>query len=119
MPHWHFIFSIPKILRRYFLYNRSLLSDLSHCGWESLKIFFQETVPKEGAVPGALVTIQSFGDFLGLNPHLHILGTDGCFYGKGMVRVSARFEIKDLEETCPPSLSLRRGGRVLRLSICG
>jgi hypothetical protein len=33
VPHRHFILSIPKILRRYFLYDRSLLSDLSRCGW--------------------------------------------------------------------------------------
>jgi hypothetical protein len=59
-------------------------------------------------VPGGAVAIQSFGDFLGFNPHLHILGTDGCFYGDGMFRVAPRFETKHLEETCPPSLSLRR-----------
>jgi hypothetical protein len=28
--HRHFVFSIPKTLRRYFLYDRSLLSELSH-----------------------------------------------------------------------------------------
>ena len=86
VPHRHFIFSIPKILRRYFLYDRSLLSDLSCCGWESLKAFFQEAVPEQGAVPGAAVAIQSFGDFLGFNAHLHVLASDGCFYGHGMFR---------------------------------
>jgi len=33
IPHRHFVFSIPKILRRYFLYDRKLLSDLSRCAW--------------------------------------------------------------------------------------
>ena len=61
-------------------------------------MFFQESVPKKGAVPGAAVAIQSFGDFLGFNPHLHILGTDGGFYGNGMFRVAPRFETKHLEE---------------------
>jgi hypothetical protein len=98
VPHRHFIFSIPKILRKYFLYDRSLLSDLSCCGWESLKAFFQEAVPEQGAVPGAAVAIESFGHFLGFNPHLHILGRDGCFYGDGMFRVAPRFETKQLEE---------------------
>ena len=98
VPHRHFIFSIPKILRRYFLCNRSLLSELSRCGWESLKAFFQEAMPQEGAVPGAVIAIQSFGDFLGFNPHLHVLGTDGCFYGDGMFRVEPRFDTKPLEE---------------------
>ena len=29
VPHRHFVFTIRKILRRYFLYDRKLLSDLS------------------------------------------------------------------------------------------
>ena len=98
VPHRHFVFTIPKILRRYFLYDRKLLSDLSRCGWEALKEFFQETMPEEDVVPGAVVAIQSFGDFLGFNPHLHVLGTDGCFYGEGMFRVAPRFETNQLEE---------------------
>jgi len=98
VPHRHFTFSIPKILRRYFLYDRKLLSDLSRCGWESLKEFFTEVVPEKEAVPGAVIAVQTFGDFLGFHPHLHILCTDGCFYGNGMFRVAPLFELKHLEE---------------------
>jgi len=61
-------------------------------------VFFQETLPEEDAVPGAVIAIQSFGDFLGYNPHLHVLCSDGCFYGDGMFRVAPRFETKQLEE---------------------
>ena len=78
VPHRHFVFSIPKILRRYFLYDRKLLSGLSRCAWETLKLFFQDAFTEDGAVPGAVVAIQSFGDFLGFNPHLHILCSAGC-----------------------------------------
>jgi len=42
IPHRHFVFSIPKILRRYFLYDRKLLADLSRYAWESLKVFIQD-----------------------------------------------------------------------------
>ncbi len=94
--HRHFVFSIPKILRRYFLYDRSLLSELSRCVWESLRMFLRETVPKRGAVPGAVIAIQTFGDFLGFHPHCHVLCTDGCFYGKRVFRVAPRFDPKDL-----------------------
>jgi len=83
VPHRHFIFSIPKILRRYFLSDCNLLSELSRCAWESLKVFFQEATPEEDALPGAAVAIQSFGNYLGFNPHCHMLSTDGCFYGNG------------------------------------
>ena len=58
VPHRHFVFSIPKILRRYFLYDRSLLSELSHCAWEALRPFFQGAVPPRGAVPGVFTAIQ-------------------------------------------------------------
>jgi hypothetical protein len=78
VPHRHFIFSVPKILRRYFLFDRKLLSEINRCGCASLKAFFQD------AVPSAVIAIQSFGDFLGFNPHFHILYTDGYFYGNGM-----------------------------------
>jgi hypothetical protein len=97
VPHRHFVFSIPKILRRYFLYDRRILSELSRCAWEALKEFFQEVVPEDGAVPGAVIAIHTFGDFLGWHPHLHILCTDGCFYGNGMFRVAPLFKLKHLE----------------------
>jgi len=63
-PHRHFIFSIPKILRRYFLYDRKLLADLSRCAWESLKVFMQQAVPEKEPIPGAIIAIQTFGDIL-------------------------------------------------------
>jgi ribosomal protein S27E len=98
VPHRHFIFSIPKILRRYFLYDRKLLAGLSRCAWDSLKVFMQEAVPEKAPIPGAVIAMQTFGDFLGFNPHCHIILTDGCFYGnKGMFRVAPPLELKKLE----------------------
>ncbi|MCK5878227.1 MAG: transposase zinc-binding domain-containing protein [Holophagae bacterium] len=98
IPHRHFVFSIPKILRRYFLYDRKLLTDLSRCAWESLKIFIQEAVPEKNPIPGAVIAIQTFGDFLGFNPHCHILVTYGCFYGDNdMSRVAPPLDLKKLE----------------------
>ena len=41
VPHRHFVFSIPKILRRNFLYARGLLLELSRCIWEMLKIYYE------------------------------------------------------------------------------
>ena len=40
---------------------------------ESLKLFLQEAVPENDLIPGAVIAIQTFGDFLGFNPHCHIL----------------------------------------------
>ena len=46
--------------------------------------------------PGAVIAIQTFGDFLGFNPHCHVLVTDGCFYGKGMFRVAPPLDLSEV-----------------------
>ena len=42
-----------ETLRRYFLYDRKLLSELSRCGWKALKAFYTTGVRDSKAVPGA------------------------------------------------------------------
>jgi hypothetical protein len=60
--------------------------------------FLQDAVPEDDPIPGAVIAMQTFGDFLGFNPPAHILVTDGCFYGeKGMFRVAPPLELKKLE----------------------
>jgi hypothetical protein len=54
-------------------------------------------VPEKNPIPGAVIAIQTFGDFLGFNPHCHVLVTDGCFYGRGMFRVAPPLDLKKLE----------------------
>ncbi|MGM0366301.1 MAG: transposase [Actinomycetota bacterium] len=70
---------MPKILRKYFLFNRDLLKDLARISWETVKDYYTNTCRKEGAKPAAVSVIQTFGDFLSFNPHIHILAADGCF----------------------------------------
>jgi hypothetical protein len=79
VPHRHFVFSIPKIVRIYFLFDRSLLKELSRIAWEVLGLYYKNAVSKENITPAAICSIQTFGDLLGFNPHLHILCADGCF----------------------------------------
>jgi len=51
------------------------------------------------AVPGAVVAIQTFGNFTqGFHPHLHILVSDGCFHENGMFSVSPSVDTKTLEQ---------------------
>jgi len=74
---------MPKILRIYFLFNKNLLKELSKISWETVKEYYRSTCRKEGASPAAVAVIQTFGDFLSFNPHIHILAADGCFSGDG------------------------------------
>ena len=51
------------------------------------------------AVPGAVVAIQTFGDFpVEFHPHLHILVSNGCFHEYGMFSVSPSVDTKTLEQ---------------------
>ncbi|MFH1123538.1 MAG: hypothetical protein V1758_07735 [Pseudomonadota bacterium] len=45
--------------RRYFLYDRTLLSGLSRCGWDSVKVFFQSMIPEE--VVKLILSLAAFG----------------------------------------------------------
>ncbi len=47
---------------RYLLYDRDLLSDLSRCAWESLKLFLQGTAPEKDSIPDAVLASQAFGN---------------------------------------------------------
>ncbi|MEW6667000.1 MAG: transposase [Thermodesulfobacteriota bacterium] len=98
VPHRHFTLSLPKILRRHFLYDRRLLSDLSRCAWDSLEAVLAATVRNSDACPGAVIAIQTFGDFLNFNPHCHVLCTDGVFYGSGWFKQVPALDTAALEK---------------------
>ena len=53
-----------------------------------LGIFYKNAVNKDDAIPAADASIQTFDNFLGFNPHLHILTSDGCFGDSDMFYVS-------------------------------
>jgi hypothetical protein len=98
IPYWHSVLSIPKILRCYFLYDRKLLSALGRFGWEELKLYFKKAVKGKNAFPAAAISIQNFGDFLGFNPQMHILISDGCFHENGTISISPDIDTAALEQ---------------------
>ena len=98
VPHRQWVLSIPKRLRIYFMYDRTLLSKLSLCGWKVLNAYLKQAVPKAGAKPGATITVHTFGDFQEFHCHLHVLATDGCFYGDGSFMAIPKPDAMDLEE---------------------
>ena len=65
------------------LFDRNLLKKLSKIVWEVLGLYYKNAVSKEKVTPAAVSSIQTFDDFLGFNPHLHILCADGCFKDNG------------------------------------
>ena len=81
VPHRHLVLSLPKRLRSFFRYDRRLLSILFTAAWQSIKELFDAVLP--GASPGAVLCVQSHGDSLNYNPHIHGIATDGGFLPDG------------------------------------
>jgi len=79
------------------MFDRKLLSKLSRCVWKVLSTYLEHTAGCDDAVSGAVIAMQSFGDFLGFNPHAHVIATDGCFYGNGSFMVFPASSSKDIE----------------------
>jgi hypothetical protein len=56
----------------------------------------KQTVAYEDAVPGAVIAVQSFSDFLGFNCHLHVIATDppeADYYGNGSFKMMSSSKI--------------------------
>ncbi|MFO7980195.1 MAG: transposase [Candidatus Aminicenantes bacterium] len=81
-PHRQVVFTIPKMLRIFFKFNRSLLSDLCVCGKEAL-IKYLKAITEKDITPGIIAVIQSFGSRINFHPHLHFLVTEGGTDKKG------------------------------------
>jgi hypothetical protein len=65
-------FLLPKVLRPAFRYRRRLLPKLALCAWKDLSSFLREDTGGN-ALPAAIVSIQTAGEFLNRHPHLHVL----------------------------------------------
>jgi hypothetical protein len=80
------------------MYDRKLLAKLSKCAWNVLAKYLKQTVNDDTAVPAAVIAVQTFGDLLNFNPHLHIIATDGCFDKDGKFITGFLPNATDLEE---------------------
>lgn len=83
VPHRHYTFSIPKVLRGLFERERSLLSLLSQSSYQSILKSFQKLFHRKDVRPGSVASIQTFGSYAAnFNPHCHCLLTEGAFTPK-------------------------------------
>ena len=98
VPHRQWVFSIPKRLRIYFLYDRKLLAKLSKCGWNVIEKCFKSAAGHQEGVAGVTIAVQTYGDFLNFNPHLHAIVSDGCFLPDGEFRVAPWLTALNLDE---------------------
>ena len=97
VPHRQVVFTIPKMLRVFFKYNRSLLSGLCLCGKEALVKYFKAVAGRE-LTSGIIAVIQSFGSRINLHPHLHFLVSEGGTDREGLFHSIFRFNDDLLRE---------------------
>jgi hypothetical protein len=83
VPHRQVVLAVPKRLRPYFLYHRSLLGDLSRVAARSVTAFIRATLGERHLSVGIVSSIQTHGSLANWHPHLHMLVTDGGFRPDG------------------------------------
>jgi hypothetical protein len=75
-PHIHVVFSVPKMLRIFFRFNRKLLSELCRCAWKAFRFYCRQCLGQD-VLPAGIFSIQTAGDSLNWNPHIHALILQG------------------------------------------
>jgi hypothetical protein len=84
VPHRHWTFSIPRVLRGLFERERQLLGLLSQTAYASILKTFQALLDRKDVRPGCVISIQSFGAYgANFNPHCHAMVSDGAFSADG------------------------------------
>lgn len=104
VPYRQVVFTIPRRLRKYFLFDRALYGDLCRAAYKATRDFLRTLVPAgfpklQRAVPAMLVVPQSFGDLLVAHPHAHALVSLGLFLGDGSFHALDDVDFSALEES--------------------
>ncbi|MHC9538482.1 MAG: transposase zinc-binding domain-containing protein [Vulcanimicrobiota bacterium] len=81
-------FTIPKMLRPYFKFDRALYPKLSQCAYEAIRESFQAVLDNREVIPGMITGIHTFGNFLNPHPHIHSIFSQGCFDKKNTFHLS-------------------------------
>ena len=81
--HCLWTFTLPKMLRPYFMRQRELLGDLARLAYETIKELMLEAASDPHARPGVVVVPQTFGSVLNPHPHTHCLASRGVWNAQG------------------------------------
>jgi len=70
------------MFRILFLFHRELLGELARCAWKAIQQYFEASASK-GLLPAGILSIQTAGDFLNWNLHIHALIACAVFHPDG------------------------------------
>jgi hypothetical protein len=96
VAHRQVVFTIPKRLRIHARFDRELLGKLSSCAWNCIKAEVRRMLPLPDVVPGMITAIQTFGQLLHWNPHIHSLVTCGAYAPEGEFLHLPEFDMDSL-----------------------
>jgi hypothetical protein len=77
--HCLWTFTLPKMLRVYFMRQRELLGDLARLAYETIKELMIEAVGNDKVRPGVVAVPQTFGSAVNAHPHAHCLASRGVW----------------------------------------
>ena len=87
--HAQWVFTVPKMLRPYFLRHRELLGDLCRAAWDTVREMLAAAAAEE-IRPGMVAVVQTFGQRVNFHPHVHAIASrrvaQGRHVGSGRVR---------------------------------
>ena len=84
VPHRQVVFTVPKLIRQHFRFDRQLLGLLSAGAYAAVREMMQAVADDPRAVPGMVVSLQTYGDqTANWHPHCHSIVTDGVFLPDG------------------------------------
>ena len=83
VSHGQYVFTIPKLLRSIFKYHPKDLGLLCQSAWQALKEMSHEVASDPAALPGVVISVQSYGDSLNLHPHIHAIAASGVWSADG------------------------------------
>jgi hypothetical protein len=81
--HCLWTFTLPKMLRPYFMRNRELLADLARLAYETIQQLLSDASGDGNARPGVVAVPQTFGSVLNVHPHVHCLASRGVWNRQG------------------------------------
>lgn len=81
--HRHWVFTIPRELRKHFFEKRWLLNKLSSTAARVLMRQMRVRCPEPRSIPGVIAVIQTSGDAMNFNPHVHMIATTHCMGPSG------------------------------------
>jgi hypothetical protein len=76
-------FTIPKMLRPYFMRNRELLADLARLAYETIQQLLADASGDDNARPRVVAVPQTFRSVLNVHPHAHCLACRGVWNRQG------------------------------------